>query len=80
MWDVASHTVILEFTHPRGVEAVAFSADGKYLATGSDDGVVRKFPLDDNELLTVARARVMRDLTSDECRQYLHTDQCSVGR
>ncbi len=79
VWDVASHTATLVFTHPRGVEAVAFTADGKYLATGCDDGVVRTFPLDDNELLAVARAHVTRGLTNDECRQYLHTDRCPAG-
>ena len=79
VWNLATHTATLVFTHPRGVESVAFSADGKYLATGCDDGVVRLFPLDDNELLTIARARVTRALSTDECHQYLHSDQCSIG-
>ena len=28
------------------------------------------------ELLEIARSRVTRDLTDEECRTYLHVDEC----
>jgi WD40 repeat protein len=76
IWDIASHTVTAVYTHPAGVQAVAFRADGKYLATGANDGAVRIFPLDDNELLAIARSHVKRRFSDDECRQFLHLDGC----
>lgn len=79
VWDLISHHEMFVFTHPAGVESVAFSSDGKYLATGCDDGMVRLYPLDDDELLKLARSRVARTLTSEECRQYLHTNHCPVA-
>lgn len=80
VWDLASHRELFLFTHPLGVESVAFSADGKSLATASDDGVVRLYPLDDDELLELARSRITRTLTTEECRQFLHTDQCPAAK
>jgi WD40 repeat protein len=77
IWDVASHTMTAMFTHPTGVEAVAFRADGKYLVTGANDGMVRMYPLDDNELLSLARSRVTRSITEEECRQFLHPSECA---
>lgn len=78
VWDLSSHRELFVFTHPHGVESVAFSSDGKFLATGCDDGMVRLYPLDYNELLKLARSRVSRTLTPEECKQYLHSDHCPL--
>jgi WD40 repeat protein len=51
---------------------VAWSPDGKRLATASVDRTVRQYAMDIELLLQVARGRVTRNLTPEECRKYLH--------
>jgi WD40 repeat protein len=42
LWDVATGSEIVRFGgHQEGVYSVAFSPDGKHLATGSNDGTAR---------------------------------------
>jgi WD40 repeat protein len=78
VWDVTSdiREPLYRFTHQTVVEGVAFSPDGKRLATAGSDGVVRVFLLDFNELVRVAQSRVRRPWTRDECEQYLHRSPC----
>jgi WD40 repeat protein len=57
------------------VRDVAFSPDGSKLASTSCDGV-RIWALDVGDLLDIAHQEVRRSLTNEECRQYLHVDQC----
>jgi WD40 repeat protein len=59
-----------------GISHVAFSPDSTKLASSSPCGEVRIWALDVNDLLRIARQKVTRSLTTDECRQYLHTDKC----
>jgi WD40 repeat protein/DNA-binding XRE family transcriptional regulator len=50
---------------------VAFSPDGKRLVVSGDRGA-RVYILDLDELVILARTRVTRLLTIDECQKYLH--------
>jgi WD40 repeat protein len=58
------------------VEGVAFSPDGKKLASTSWCDGVRVWALDVDDLLEIARREAGRSLTAEECRQYLHVDEC----
>ncbi|MGH3077810.1 MAG: WD40 repeat domain-containing protein, partial [Gaiellaceae bacterium] len=70
-----------------GARRVAFSPDGKLLAGVRQElstrfvgaPVVRVWTLDPERLLRIARSRVTRRLTEDECRRYLQRS-CSEDR
>jgi WD40 repeat protein len=55
---------------------IQFSPDGRYVAANFSDDTVRIFVLNSDELLALAHSRVTRSLTDDECRQYLHLEEC----
>ncbi len=58
------------------VTGVAFGPDGTQLASAAPDGVVRVWELDLDALIRIARTQVTRELSVDECRQYLHVESC----
>jgi WD40 repeat protein/DNA-binding SARP family transcriptional activator len=55
---------------------LAFSPDGTRLAYTAADGTVRVLALDINDLIELARSRLTRSWTQDECETYLHRDTC----
>ncbi len=79
LWDAATGREKLTlFGHDGPVNTVAFSPDGRFLATASADGtVLHLLPIDD--LRDLARERVTRSLTDEECRQYLHVGKCPAA-
>jgi hypothetical protein len=80
IWDVRTNRTILTLAgHTAKINSVAFSPDGTRVASGSDDGSVRVYALDTERLISLAEARLTRDLTAAECRQYLHKDRCPPG-
>ena len=62
--------------HSDSVYGVAFSPDGKRLATANADGTVQVYALDIRELLNLARSRVTRNFTPDECKRYFQSETC----
>jgi hypothetical protein len=42
----------------------------------TDTGEVIVFALEWRDLLELARSRITRSMTKDECRKFLHTDGC----
>ena len=77
LWDPETGALRLELRgHEVPVRTVVFSPDGSRLAAIDDDGVVRVWALDLDDLVAIATERVTRNLTDDECRQYLHVERC----
>jgi dipeptidyl aminopeptidase/acylaminoacyl peptidase len=78
VWDAATGVPIVVLRgHGSGVVQVRFSPDGSSLASsGRDD--VRIWALDIDDLVAVARRNVTRQLSRQECLEYLHLDACPV--
>jgi WD40 repeat protein len=53
-----------------GDTSLALSPDGKTLVAGFEDGSFRSYMLDLEELLALARSRLTRIWTAEECRQF----------
>jgi WD40 repeat protein/serine/threonine protein kinase len=64
------------FGHEDEVYGVDFSPDGRLIATASPDGTVDLHLLPIEDFLRSARGRLIRSLTDEECRRYLHTGAC----
>jgi len=79
VWDMAANQERLAMSQPGGIFALAFSPDGKKLATASADGRIEVFPIHIEDMLQVARSRVTRNLTAAECQRYLHQPQCPAA-
>jgi WD40 repeat protein/serine/threonine protein kinase/class 3 adenylate cyclase len=78
IWDANTGEPIGTLPHPGSTFEAVYSPDGKRLATaGSDAG--RLFFLDINELVAMAKARLTRSLTTEECQKYLHMEECPAS-
>jgi WD40 repeat protein len=77
LWDAASGEDLLTlYGHSAVVGGVVFSPDGMRLMTMSDDGTARIYTLSIEELIALAKTRVTRSLTTQECQKYLHVATC----
>jgi WD40 repeat protein len=82
IWDVRTWQLALTLGgRAPALRGVAFSPDGRRLATVGEDGLLRAYALDISDLERLARERLTRGFTDQECRQYLHVSSCpaSVG-
>ena len=80
LWDAATGEELLKFPGPTsGFRKVAMSPDGNTLATIGGDGVVRVFPTRIEDVLRLARSRITRGFTLEECQVYLHLDRCPAA-
>jgi WD40 repeat protein/DNA-binding SARP family transcriptional activator len=59
------------------VAGIDFSPDGSRLVTVDGCYTMKVWAHDIDDLLDLARQRVTRALTHEECRQYLHVDRCA---
>ncbi|MFZ5818815.1 MAG: AAA family ATPase [Chloroflexota bacterium] len=77
VWDVSTGEELASLYGNAGnVFGVSFSPDGNRLATAGADGTVRIYTLRLDDLVALARSRVTRSLTDEECRTFLHMDAC----
>lgn len=81
VWEVASRREVLRLQHHGIVYLYGFSPDDRRVAIGLFDPrgwlhAVRVYSLDPAELMQIARDRVTRALTPEECAVHLQTD-CS---
>jgi WD40 repeat protein len=78
LWDTRTWTEQLALPgHAGSGLSVRFSPDGRRLATLGDDGLARVWAMDLEDLLRIAQTKVTRTLSLEECRQYLHVEDCS---
>ena len=61
-----------------GLGVAAVTADGKDLYYSGEGGVVRRMPLDPEELAALARSRVQRPFNVEECERFDIAEDCSV--
>jgi WD40 repeat protein/DNA-binding SARP family transcriptional activator len=80
VWDVEAGvpTVTLR-GHDSLVSSVAFDPDGDRVVSADVAGAVRVWAVDLDDLIGIARAKLTRTLTDEECRQFLHQPSCSAG-
>ena len=80
VWDARTgQELMTAYGNAGTVFGAALSPDGRRLATAGSDGTARLYTLAVDELTEVARARVTRALTNEECRRYLHLEKCPAG-
>jgi WD40 repeat protein/transcriptional regulator with XRE-family HTH domain len=76
VWDAKTGHELWIFQAPDGLTGLAFSPDVSQLAVASRDGTARIYLLKIEDLVTLAKTRVTRLLTTEECQQYLHVETC----
>jgi WD40 repeat protein/transcriptional regulator with XRE-family HTH domain len=76
LWDPLTGRELLTLDAPDGLTNVAFSPDGSQLAVASRDGTARIYLLKIEDLVALAKQRITRSLTAEECQQYLHSLSC----
>ncbi len=82
VWDISTTSAQSEqpltLYNPKGsiVMGVVFSPDGKRLAVSAADGTARIYALPLEDIVSIAKSRLTRALTEDECRKFLHVEQC----
>jgi WD40 repeat protein len=77
VWDMATGEELATLYGQTGsLNELAYSPDGSRIATAGGDGTIRTFVVDTDELVALARSRVTRSLTEEECQTYLHLDRC----
>jgi len=54
------------------VQSLGVNAMDEHIAAGSSDGSVRIFTMDSNELIEQARSRLTRQMSEQECENYLN--------
>jgi WD40 repeat protein/DNA-binding SARP family transcriptional activator len=78
VWDpgTGAQRLVLD-GHDGLVFRVAFSPEGSRIASSDAQGIVRVWAHDLDDLIGIASAQLTRELTDEECRQYLPRGSCA---
>ena len=77
IWDATSGRELATLRgHTGAVRSAAFSPDGTRIVTASSDGTARIYLVRIEDLITLARSRLSRELTCQEREKYLHEPPC----
>ncbi len=76
LWDGATLEPLLTLASDAERGKLGLSQDGTRLAYPADDGTIRVLALDIDDLMELARSRLTRTWTQDECKTYLHVEAC----
>ena len=82
IWNVADNFTSQPLTlygHTGTIYRVAFSPDGTRLVTASRDGTARVHAFEMEDLVALAKSRLTRELTQNECQKYFHVDVCPAA-
>jgi WD40 repeat protein len=81
LWDANTGERLMRWpAHGGGATDVSFSGDGRFLVSSGADGTIRVYLAQVDDLIDLARSRVARTLTDDECRRFLHVEACSSDK
>lgn len=77
-WDIESGDFLMEIDVRGKIDILShgFSPDGETLYYMAEHELISQIPTDPDAMIERVRAALTRDLTEDECRQYLGTDGC----
>ncbi|WP_371357403.1 WD40 repeat domain-containing protein, partial [Hydrocoleum sp. CS-953] len=73
LWDAETGKELATLNHEYRVNAVAFSSDGKTIATASKDNTARLHLVRTEDLITEACRRLSRNLTAEEWQRYMNS-------
>jgi WD40 repeat protein len=77
VWDAHSGTQLQTlYGDGGGFWMLAYTHDGKRLVAATDSGLIRTYVMDIDQLIALAKAELTRQLSEQECQQYLHTKDC----
>ncbi|MBS9769215.1 MAG: hypothetical protein J7F05_01410, partial [Trichodesmium erythraeum GBRTRLIN201] len=74
LWDTENGKELATLNHQSLVNAVAFSPDGKTIATANYDNTARLHWATSEGLIQEACSRLSRNLTAKEWQQYINSD------
>lgn len=74
VWDAATGKELLSLEGVFSPNDSAFTHDGKRLVVGGKGIQVMALTID--EVVQIARSRLTRSLTAEECQKYLHVERC----